>query len=449
MACMIRIMRSLCVTLLCQLGLLAVSLVVASNTTEHSRATQTAYNMSCGLEMFEMQGNMARNGNNASVYCMCPARYKCTHCSRMCRNSRFRLNEDRDDMPPTRCVQGVHRHQRLNFGSHCTPPKSFSKQSVLRPTINTSVGIRVIPYRCGLGAGSIHAPEINGTFVFTISNGHAGTKFLGSRETWKRYLPVGVEFPDTILPEFERFPQNLAVQQIGLHMNYCSLGRLYLKSIWWPKKDVSNVLGAKSSQIRTWFDSGHLASFLLGQLVDVLGPHRLGFVRLRRNRIDLAYSKMVSVRAEGLQEIEDDFGFGPCAQSCVWCFCPLDAATVCLPPGSVWSKMTPFMRFLWEVDELECLWRLVLQNAPSLRTLEVNWSDKISATHLEAIANFLGIPFATSANRDESTNTSARNTHVTNSHRAAKNMSDLRLQDQAYQQLLRPVRCDEYACTWW
>lgn len=93
--------------------------------------------------------------------------------------------------------------------------------------------VRVHHHACGNGTGehilarAARAPP-NVTFAFAISNGHAGTKFLGSQQMWERHLPKGSAFPTSVRVEFEEFPQNLAVQQIGIHNNHCSVGRLYV-----------------------------------------------------------------------------------------------------------------------------------------------------------------------------------------------------------------------------
>lgn len=419
----------------------AIMTVAVVSTHDHHAAAAMAQ---CPNSTFEMQGPLPLSGGPGPIFCVCPANFVCEGCGRLCKNTRFR-DGDRESTPPVRCAQGMYRGSVVARTARCTPS-------------GTAVGdgrwggVRVQPHACGLEDATPYSPAVNGTFVFTISNGHAGTKFLGSRATWERYLPEGVEFPASVLPEFERFPQNLAVQQVGIHSNFCPIGRLYLQSIWWRQKEVTKVLSPAGGGVRTWFDSGHLASFLLSQLVDVLGPRRLGLVRLRRKRLDIAYSKLISVRSEGLAEVEDDVGVGPCAQACVWCLCPFDAATVCLPPGAAWSRMTPFMRFLWEVDELECIWKTVLEQTPSLKTIEVNWSDKITTADLGEIAAFLGIPFAPPTVTEElthPTHDTNRNQHVQGSHRASKNVTDLERQDREYRVMLGPTKCDDYACTWW
>jgi len=399
-------------------------------------------NSECPDPTYAMQGWLPLNATaHPPIFCVCPHRFACAGCGRLCKNTGIKTGESRretDASPPTRCVHGFYRGTQQAASAMCTPRGTASG------------GMWIQSDRCGSTPRPPFHPEVNGTFVFTISNGHAGTKFLGARATWSRTLPPGVSFPLEVRTEFEAFPQNLAVQQVGLHRNHCPLGRLYLKRVWWPQKSIDATMGPQST-VRTWFDSGHLASFVLRQLVEVLGPARIGLIRLRRNRIDLAFSKLVSVQSVGLTEADDAVEIGPCASACVWCFCPLDAATVCLPLGRAWSRMTPFQKFLWEVDELECVWRSFLQRGPPLRTIDVNWTQAIGTAELSRIAAFVGIPFASAVTSDAKgvRDAHARNAHVNRSHLERKNRTELLRQAAAYQTLLKPVRCDDYACVWW
>jgi hypothetical protein len=274
--------------------------------------------------------------------------------------------------------------------------------------------------------------------------------------------------------KFENFASSLGVRQIQMHRNHCELGLYYLRTLWWPR--LSDQLKQRQTMPQTVFDSGHLFSLLTQAFVDSLGKENIGIVRLRRNRIDLAYSKAVSTAKQGLYKQEDERVLSPCSAACVWCLCPLDAETTCVPLGNEWALFTPFQRFLWEVDELECQWQMLLKHHPGLSYVEVDWQDKLSPSNLQTIARFIGminmedvLAFAQehttpqpqpegvdqenekqgveSQNKINVSNIAGYNHHVTNHNE--KNVTLLKLQDEDYRKRLGITSCNDFYCKLW
>jgi len=83
----------------------------------------------------------------------------------------------------------------------------------------------------------------------------------------------------------------------------------------------------------TWFGSGHQVILgILPALVDVFGD-AAKFVRLRRNRLDVARSFAKK-------------GGGPCTHRCIYCLCPLDPVVRCPVSGDVWASLNTFQRWV-------------------------------------------------------------------------------------------------------
>lgn len=255
-----------------------------------------------------------------------------------------------------------------------------------------------------------HPQFTNLSFTFVLSTGHAATQYLGRPETWRSVFqdPNGFS-PETdgVIVSHERFSHSAGVAQLPLNPNHCEIGLRYAEEYWWPwasakilgstsrqhsaasgplsdlkgNRASSQVPGSESTgprEVDSWFDSGHLASLaIVPAFLSFLGREKVKLVRLRRNRLDLAWSKAHSrstapagTGVEGAGSGSTVAG-GPCSSACVWCLCPLDAATLCLPPGSVWGRLSYFQQFLWEADELECQWQSIIASNPKLQTLEV------------------------------------------------------------------------------
>lgn len=132
---------------------------------------------------------------------------------------------------------------------------------------------------------------------------------------------------------------------------------------------MESVLAA--TERGTWLGAGH--QIILGMvpaLVRVLGVGRQSalpievqqvtrcfqdkakFIRLRRNKKDVAYSYYQK-------------GGDPCTGKCIYCICPLDAAARIPVRGEIWEKLSVYQRYLWFVDELEAQWQATKKTFPS------------------------------------------------------------------------------------
>eukprot|EP00041_Stephanoeca_diplocostata_P030419 m.919899 g.919899 ORF g.919899 m.919899 type:complete len:439 (+) comp23754_c0_seq19:102-1418(+) len=389
----------------------------------------------------------ATPGPTGELVCACPHAFKCEGCSLICKNQRQKPLAPGEALgPPVRCVQGFVPScgpacQCIwpeNDGHTSTPAAGpvITKQSMCGSAANS--------HAVQQARGDPWTPELKTKFIFTISNGHAATSYLGKRKTWENFVHPRT-LNQSLRITFEGFPYNLAIRQLPMHPNTCAISMFYMNTYWWDgfMKDVMR----KSPWVSTWFDTGHLASMVAGTLASVFGPDRVSFLRVRRNRLDLAYSKYVSVSHRGLTDQEDDYTLGPCSTACEWCLCPLDAATVCLPPGDVWAELTPFQKFLWEIDEVECVWRALQQEHPNIDVLEIDWDQHLTADAMARIAAFAGMPARSDGNYTRVPLAERNNQHVNTTHRRRKNTTLLHAQDMHYRSLLRPVACTAYTCT--
>lgn len=175
----------------------------------------------------------------------------------------------------------------------------------------------------------------------------------------------------------EHFTHNRGVAQLVMHPNWCQIAGHYVREYWMPWS-TKRLPPRNEADTRLWFDSGHLAALGLAPAFSSMLGSAVKMVRIRRSRIDLAYSKAVAAAGEGKNN-------GPCSPGCTWCHCPIDAATRCIPPGDAWVRMTPFQRYLWEVDEVECKWTAFRRQFPTIKTLEIDWEEQLRPSHIEAL----------------------------------------------------------------
>lgn len=228
-----------------------------------------------------------------------------------------------------------------------------------------------------------------------------------------------------------------------------------MREYWWPRIKPRLRLHSAAGALpplRAWFDSGHLPSLsLAAPLHTFLGQHRTQFIRLRRKRLDVAWSKTVSASDIGEHATPGASVGGPCSAACVWCLCPLDAATICQPAAKQWHRLTVFQQFLWEVDEVECQWQSLLASRPELQYIDIDWEDEVTAQHLRSIATFVELgplpdPVAARFIRPPPQHNPHINAHVKPGGRQ-KNMTELLQQDQQYRTVLEAKECNAFYCT--
>jgi hypothetical protein len=220
----------------------------------------------------------------------------------------------------------------------------------------------------------------NRTFVFVVSNGHTGTTFFGKSSSWRDAFGDEQMLRGLFITHELEADKEFA-KRIPWGVDYCSKARDYVINQKIPH--IEKIL--KSTEERdhtdvpgTFFGSGHQVGLgMVPALIDVLGD-RAKFVRLRRNKLDVAYSY---AQKDG----------GPCTHRCIFCLCPLDAAARMPIPGEVWEQLSVFQQYLWFVDELEGQWQAVLRGRPNINYMEMDWTKVIEPEEFARMAEFVGM----------------------------------------------------------
>lgn len=238
---------------------------------------------------------------------------------------------------------------------------------------------------------------------------------------------------------FGKLPQDLVIVaeaeadkghliQVPFESDFCELAQDYV-----VKEKIPFMERRLAEQnARVYFASGHQTLLgILPALVDRL-KGRIRFIRLRRNRFDVAYS--FHTKADG-----------PCMHHCVYCPCPLDAATRCPVPGHLWGSLNAYQQYLWAVDEVECMWQALIRSRPDVPTLVLEWSKTISKEMMQRAAAFAGYPDLRPLVPDEQA-TNASNTHVNTERKNEKNMDELLAWDAQYRKTLQLGECNEFTC---
>jgi hypothetical protein len=220
------------------------------------------------------------------------------------------------------------------------------------------------------------------------------------------------------------------VKRVPMTTDFCKTARRYV-----VEKKVPHIESILSGVERggivpgTWFGSGHQITLgLIPALIDVLGD-RAKFIRLRRNKLDIAYSY---AQKNG----------GPCTSRCIFCLCPLDAAARMPVEGSTWGKLSIFQQYLWFVDELEGQWQTVLRRNPEINYIEVNWDAKLTHTDFARMAAFTGMDKGLEQQAEQV----KANEHVHSKAKAAKNYTWMEEQAKEYAQILNVGECSKFTC---
>ena len=263
----------------------------------------------------------------------------------------------------------------------------------------------------------------NATFVFVVSNGHTGSTFFGQLMSWRRIFG---QVPSDFVIVGESEANKTALATIPFGPDHCQRALEYVAD----EKLPYMLRALRSRGAHTYFAAGHqIILGLVPALADILGD-RAKFVRLRRSRLDTAYSFTPK-------------SAGPCQVQCKYCPCPLDAYSRCpVPMGREWNMLNTFQQYLWAVDEVECQWQALLRSRPHISRIEVNWDSVIEPEVVKRVADFIGM-------RDveiKAHETKRTNTHVPSRAATAKNTTLLEQWANEYQQLLSLPECNRYTC---
>lgn len=384
------------------------------------RPFSSSSNPVCPAGTFSRVGNEeTRDGDsNSNVasqkheHCVCPDSHICEGCEQGCTRDRPPLKK--------RCVSG--------FKPGCTSCRCRQRETnwgVVRPW-GAMADLRNAPLCPNLLGSQNQQQGYTGEkeFVFTVSNGHTGTLFFGRQEIWERNfrkgtLDRGVHIAHEQTPDLEK------LRKIVWEKDWCERGLDYVVREQLPY--MLKVMHRK----HTWFASGYQVGLgTLPALADYFGASAR-FVRLRRNRIDLALSFSKK-------------GRGPCSDRCLKCLCPLDTHVRCLVPGEIWGQLNVFQRYLWVVDEVECQWQALVRSRKTLRTLELDWDQAILPKHVKRLAEFIGMDKA-----EYTGEAKKANQHQNVDDEAAKlaRLEQARRDDAEYQKLMGlEGLCNTYHC---
>eukprot|EP00043_Microstomoeca_roanoka_P013926 m.137022 g.137022 ORF g.137022 m.137022 type:complete len:396 (-) comp15883_c3_seq1:169-1356(-) len=342
----------------------------------------------------------------ADIHCVCPDEYFCEGCVYGCHAI---LKE--------RCIRG--------FRPACDTCRCEQGASDLISSPANMLGHLVDrrnqPF-CELDIEKHARYAGNHTFVFVVSNGHTGTTFLGQQMNWRKVF--GTIPPGYVIAHEEEASRDV-VRALPFDRGYCQRALDYVINEKLPI--MERALATRHAH--TYFATGHqIILGLLPALVDVLGNH-VKFVRLRRDRMDTAFSFAQR-------------GGGPCSRTCRYCLCPLDDLTRCPVSAKQWNQLNEFQQYLWAVDEVECQWQALLRSRPGVEYMELNWTIAITAKDMVRLAEFLQMSHIHS----HVTKTEGSNPHVSPSAAASKPYDQLAAWTLEYSKMLHLPECNSFTC---
>ena len=259
-------------------------------------------------------------------------------------------------------------------------------------------------------------------FTFTVSNGHTGTGFLGMQMTWRKIFQ---KLDPKLLVLHEQEVDRHFVSSLPLREDFCDAALEYV-----VKRKIPKLLSRMTKQT-TVFQAGHQVIMgLLPALLHYLGP-AVQLVRLRRNRVDTAYSF-------------DHKNVGPCDGHCVFCPCPLDFNTRCPIDGEHWGQLSVHEQYLWAVDEVECVWQSIQRQFPAVPSFELDWDQHIATQKMVDLAKFLKLDMALL--NPEVLETERAHVHINASVRSNKNMTLLLALDRHYRDVVGLAECSTFHC---
>lgn len=230
-------------------------------------------------------------------------------------------------------------------------------------------------------------------YVFAATTGHSGSTSMSSSDA---YAP-GLQ-KDGIAFRFEAFEAKTKKEKKGGGWKKKEDDRLAWQ-MWWDSKPsleeqidrVSTVNKPKidavltSESKHTYVDLGHhIVMGILGVVPAVFGDEAF-FVRLKRDRLHVAYSF-----AE--ERTVEDF--------CQFKFriCPLKDEVILQPSrgnwtAALWNSLSLEQQAFWYIDEIEAVWQRMLVTYPDTSFLDCSWVDNLGPC-LEGMARVLGVEVA-------------------------------------------------------
>lgn len=359
----------------------------------------------------------AKDWGGTHKHCVCPDHFVCEGCSEGCtqEKSLFKM----------RCVRGFKPDCE---SCRCSPLQKSAQDRSLN-MVGNYIDRRSLPF-CRLNAtmkALVKEHKYNGdyNFIFVISNGHTGTTHLGQTSNWRRMFGDIKSFSEIFIThEMEADKQK--VKTISWYGDYCATALDYVINEKLPK--MTSVLDATKKNI--YFQSGHQVILgLVPALIQILGDSAK-FIRLRRNKLDVAYSYAQKAG-------------GPCTARCIFCLCPLDSATKLAVTGDIWEQFSVYQKYLWFVDEVEAQWQSLLLEYPDINRVELDWNKTLTPEHFTTIAHFAGLTAATPKGQEK---VSKSNQHLTAAAKSHKNVTWMEEQSVEYARIAGLKRCSTYTC---
>lgn len=363
----------------------------------------------------------ARDWGGVHKHCVCPDTFFCEGCSEGCRAEKAIFKQ--------RCVRGF----KPSCGDDCRCSPLQSRRGTATPQLGNFIDRRREPF-CRLNKtmqAMVDAYRYDGnySFVFVISNGHTGTTHLGQTSNWRRMFGDIKEFSDIFITH-EMEANKSVVKTVPWYEDHCDRALEYVIQQKVPK--MVSVLESTKSKIH--FAAGHqIILGLVPALIQVLGD-RAKFIRLRRNKLDVAYSYAQKAG-------------GPCTARCIFCLCPLDAVARLAMTGNLWESLSVYQKYLWFVDELEAQWQSTLKEYPTINHMELDWDKKLTPEHFTEIAHFSGLTAATPVEKiTEKNKVTASNGHLNVHAKSLKNVTWMEEQALGYREIVGLNACTTYSC---
>lgn len=210
-------------------------------------------------------------------------------------------------------------------------------------------------------------------YIFGFSTGHAGSTSLHSMLLKAKGCPWGEpkgKF-EKQGPRQDQQNWTLAALEDNDAITNSSQARCkYTQEVLIPF--LSKKIG---KHLTTWIDLGHYHNrgFVLECLAEILGT-RVAFVRIRRNRHDIARSfvlgsKMKSPCIPKFWDRRRRKRGGPWVS-----YCSMDGPVALPVANGTWFQLDEFQKFLWMVDEMEIRFHNLQKRYPSCRYHEITWS---------------------------------------------------------------------------
>ncbi len=223
--------------------------------------------------------------------------------------------------------------------------------------------------------------DLNGKkFIFFMSTGHCGTKFLYKVLLHGRNKNAVIRFEDE--HGKMKYVQSKILQP-ALTSNNTTLVRDYVKNEKIPA--MLKMMNKNNKNI--YVDTGHQVSTgLLEHLIELLGD-KIFVVYVERNRMRTAASFAGALNNRDPCKYDDN--------KKRFRYCPFQQASlVKVESKDLWNGMNSFQKFLWWSQEIEARWEWIKDTHPQIDYIEIKYKDHIGIKHLDLITQKTGLVYS-------------------------------------------------------